>query len=69
MKAREWSKIAEFYQSLDRFDMLPMAQLVAAIAASSYGQGIYGTTSMFTLYVSQYQEFELDRNMLRVDLE
>jgi hypothetical protein len=67
MKAREWSKIAEFYQSLDRSDMLPMAQLVEEIAASSYAQGVYGATSMFTLCISQHQEFEYDRNMLRVD--
>jgi hypothetical protein len=67
MKARHWSKIVEFYQSLDRSDMLPMTQLVIAIAASSYGQKIYGTTSLLTLYISQHQEFELDCNMLRVD--
>ena len=63
---KQWSKIAEFYSSPD-WDMLPMVKLVEEIVASSYAQEIYGATSMHTLLISQHQEFELDRNMLRVD--
>jgi hypothetical protein len=66
MQRREWSKIVEFYRALDG-DMSPMAQLVEEIAAFSYGQELYGATSMFTLCIWQYQEFEGDRNVLRIN--
>lgn len=67
MKGREWSEIVEFYQSVDSSDTLIMAQFVEEIAISSYAQGLYGATSMFTLCISQHQEFEYDRNVLRID--
>jgi hypothetical protein len=67
MKGRKWSEIVEFYQSLDSSEMLLMAQFVEEIAASSYGQELYGATSMFTLCISQHQEFEHNRNVLKID--
>jgi hypothetical protein len=67
MKGREWIEIVKFYQLLDGSSMLPMAKLVEEIAASTYAQGLYGATSMFTLCISQHQEFEYDRNVLRID--
>jgi hypothetical protein len=63
---KQWNTIAKFYSSPD-WDMLPMLKLVEEIAASSYAQGIYGATSMYTLLISQHQDFELDQNTLRVD--
>lgn len=70
MQSQEWSKIAEFYRHLNEasgWDMLPMVHLVEEIATSPYADGIYAATSMHTLCLSQHQEFESDRNMLRVE--
>lgn len=70
VKSRSWSELAQFYRGLIQksgWDMLPMLRLVEAIAASHYAQGLYATTSLAVLCVSQHSEFEFDQNMLRIE--
>lgn len=72
VKSRSWSALTKFYRDLVEkygWDVQPMLQLVEAIAASHYAQGLYGITSHSTLCLSQHAEFEFDRNMLRVEFE
>jgi len=71
LKSRPWREIAETYREFveDNWDMQPMLGLVDEIAASRYAEGSYATSSMATLCVAQTAEFELDRNMLRVDFK
>jgi hypothetical protein len=63
VKGRDWREIIEFYKKLD---LRPMTKLAEEIASSKYAHGIFATTSLSTLCVSQNQEFEFDRNMLRI---
>jgi len=62
-KSKDWQKIIEFYEKLD---LQPMAKLVEEIASSKYIHGIFATTSISTLCVTQNQEFEFDQNMVRI---
>jgi hypothetical protein len=66
-----WNRAAEFYQALvlTGHDLSPMVQIIENVAASQYAEGIYGTTSMVTLCISQHQEINWNRGeVLRVDL-
>lgn len=44
-----------------------MADFVKHISESKYAHGIYATTSMHNLWISQNSEFEIDKNMLRIE--
>ncbi len=69
IKSRPWHDIERTYRNLvdHNWDMQPMVSLVEAIASSPYAEGTFGTTSLATLCVGQTAEFDLDRNVLRVD--
>lgn len=64
VKSRSWYDVIKFYQNVD---MPMMLKLVEQIASSPYAHGIYATTSMHTLWISQNPEFEIDKDMLRVE--
>jgi hypothetical protein len=47
--------------------MQDMAEFVEHILNSKYAFGIHATTSMHNLWISQSSEFEIDKNMLRIE--
>lgn len=49
--------------------MTIMSNFIEQVSRSRYAHGIYATTSMFYLWVSQNPEFEIDKNMLRIEFE
>lgn len=64
VKSRSWNDILKFYENLN---MKIMAEFVEHILESKYAFGIYATTSMHSLWISQNSEFEIDKNMLRIE--
>jgi hypothetical protein len=64
VKSKSWNEIFDFYKKLK---MQNMADFIEQILNSKYAHGIYATTSMHSLWISQNPEFEIDKNMLRIE--
>ena len=73
VKARHWPSILEFYRSISKSTrgewVIPMLELVENIAAADFAQQLYPITSMHTLCISDLPEFDLEREMLRIDFD
>lgn len=62
--SKTWIEIFNFYRNLN---MQNMAEFVESVSQSKYAYGIFATTSMHSLWISQNSEFEIDKNMLRIE--
>jgi hypothetical protein len=71
VKSRPWTEIAELYRSLSEKHAAfrSMQNLVEQIAESKYSSGLFAATSMHTLLIAQTQEFDWDKEILRVSLD
>jgi hypothetical protein len=72
-KGRPWEEIVERYRSLVEVhkhpSYLPMLEFVRQLATSEFAANLYATTSMNTLCVSDLPEFDMDRELLRIDFD
>jgi hypothetical protein len=73
VKGRPWPSILEFYRRISKSPqgewITPMLELVEKIAAADFAQKLYPITSMHTLCISDLPEFDLEREMLRIDFD
>jgi hypothetical protein len=60
---QSWTSVIERYR---RTPIPAMAELAAAIAGSPHGHELYPLTSMHDLLISQFPEFEWNREVLRI---
>ena len=72
-QAKSWQSIVGFYRSIAKDPqgkwISPMLELVEQIAAADFAHNIYPITSMHTLCISDVPEFDLEREMLRIDFD
>jgi len=69
--SKPWPEVVEFYRSLAEThpSFRHMAALVEEIAASNYARGLYASTSMTTLLISQTEEIDMEKEILSIKLD
>ena len=68
VKTRSWEDVLKFFTEIAESNSYfsPIHRLVTEIAASKYAIGLFCTTSMHVLWISQSEEFEMAREVLIV---
>lgn len=71
VKTQSWQKVTKFYRDIAEKNAFfrPMMELAGQIAASKYANGLYPWTSMQTLCISQTEEADTDKELLRISLD
>jgi hypothetical protein len=71
VKTQSWQKVTKFYREITEKNAFfrPMMELAEQIAASKYASGLYPWTSMQTLCISQTEEADSDKEVLRISLD
>lgn len=68
IKTKPWEDVLKFFAEISESNsyFLPIHRFVSEIATSKYVIGLYYTTSMHDLWISQSEEFEMGHEVLIV---
>lgn len=68
VKTESWESVTRRFRGVaeSNASFRPMLELVEKIGASKYASGLYPWTSMHTLCISQTQEADSDKEVLRI---
>ena len=71
VKARPWDSVVDFFAGFASVnpECEPMHRFVSRVASSRYAEALFPLTSMHTLIISRTPEFQLNREVLRVDFD
>jgi hypothetical protein len=70
VKSKTWQEVQDFYSNcaLENTYFQPLVDFVTLIADSIYASGLYPTTSMHSLLLTQTESFEFGHQVLQIEL-